>query len=103
MRVGRSLDNLADTAALKARDTLYGECFTHNSMDLNRPGASLRWRWLIEDEWKLIAPSPRNEPNASVELYHLTADPMEEKNLAATERDRVTRLMAKLDRWWDGK
>lgn len=95
--------NLLDPAAVQARNAIFGECFTHNSMDLNRPAASLRWRWMIEGDWKLIVPSSRNEPTATVELYRIIADPLEEKNLAATERERVTRLTAKLDAWWDGK
>ena len=35
--------NLLDTQAVKSRNTIYGECFTHNSMDLHKPAASLRW------------------------------------------------------------
>ena len=95
--------NLFDAAAVRERDTLFGECFTHNSMDLHHPAASLRWRWMIEGEWKLIVPAPRNEPEAVVELYHLSTDPREEKNLALHERERVARLVARLDAWWPGR
>ncbi len=95
--------NLLDAKAVAGRDTISGECFTHNSMDLQRPAASLRYRWMIEGEWKLVVPSLRNEPNAAVELFHVTADPDENKNLAATEPDRVKRLTRKLDSWWNGQ
>ena len=95
--------DLFDSAAVNGRDTIYGECFTHNSMDLNRPAASLRYRWLIEGDWKLIVPATRNEPTATVELYQLDADPTEMKNLAAGEKERVYRLQTKLDAWWNGK
>ncbi|MEX2111585.1 MAG: sulfatase [Pirellulales bacterium] len=93
--------NLLDDAALADRCTIYGECFTHDAVDLNRPAANLRWRWLIDGDDKLIVPDPTNEPREVVELYQLTADPHEEKNLAAEEPQRVEALRAKLDAWWN--
>jgi arylsulfatase A-like enzyme len=95
--------NLLDARAVNARDAIFGECFTHNAQDLARPAASLRWRWMVEGDWKLIVPAPQNEPDAPVELYNVTTDPNEERNLAASESARVRRLRAKLDAWWDGK
>jgi arylsulfatase A-like enzyme len=95
--------NLLDEKAVKARNTIYGECFTHNSMDLHKPAASLRWRWMIEGDWKLIVPAPWNEPKEVVELYHLAKDKFEEKNLADAEKAKVAALMKKLDAWWPGK
>ena len=95
--------DLLDDAALAKRDTLFGEIFTHNAVDLQNPASSLRWRWMIEGDWKLIVPAARNEPKAVVELYNLALDSSEEKNLAATEKERVERLLKKLDGWWPGK
>lgn len=95
--------NLLDEKAVKSRNTIYGECFTHNSMDLNKPAASLRWRWVIEGDWKLIVPDAKNEPNEVVELYNLAADKFEEKNLAAADQARVAALQKKLDAWWPAK
>ena len=92
--------DLLDDAALAKRDTIYGECFTHNSMNLDVPGASLRWRWLIEGNHKLILPHAANQPQDVPELYDLKADPTEEKNLASSEADTVKRLTTKLDAWW---
>ncbi len=100
---GMSGLNLLDAAAVAKRTAIFGECFTHNSMNLNRPADSLRYRWVIEGEWKLIVPALRNEPNAVVELYQLSVDPREEKNLAKAEPARVARLTAQLDAWWSGK
>jgi arylsulfatase A-like enzyme len=95
--------DLLDEQALQRRPRIHGECFTHNAVDLNVPASNLRWRWLIEGDWKLIVPAPQNEPTAVVELYHLGKDPFEEKNLAEVEKARVTALQQKLDAWWPGK
>jgi len=95
--------DLLDSNAVKARKAIYGEVFTHNSADLANPAASLRWRWMIEGDWKVIIPAPQNEPTAKVELYDLKKDPNEETNLADKDTKRVTALTKKLDSWWPGK
>lgn len=95
--------NLLDEKAVRARKAIYGECFTHNSVDLNRPAASLRWRWMIEGDWKLIVPALQNEPDAKVELYNLAKDPTEETNLATAEQGRVKQMTGRLDQWWTGR
>ena len=95
--------DLLDSKAVKARKAIYGEIFTHNSADLAKPAASLRWRWMIEGDWKLIIPAAQNEPTAKVELYNLKKDPNEETDLAAKDDKRVTALTKKLDAWWPGK
>ncbi len=92
--------DLLDDAALEKRDSIYGECFTHNSMDLNKPAASLKWRWMIDGEMKLIVPHKANQPDDVIELYDLKADPTEERNLAADHGEKVKALTAKLDTWW---
>ena len=92
--------DLLDDAALAKRNALFGECFTHNSMDLNKPAASLKWRWMIEGDMKLIVPHKANQPDDVVELYNLKADPTEEKNLATESAEKVEALSAKLNSWW---
>ncbi len=93
--------NLLDERAVADRKAIYGECFTHNANDLNDPAANLRWRWMIEGNWKLIVPDAQNEPDASVELYDLAADPHEIKNLSDTDPQRVAQLRSMLDTWWN--
>ena len=92
--------NLLDGTAISARKTIYGECFTHNFVDLNVPASSLKWRWMVDGYTKLIVPNKANQPDDSVELYDLKADPSEEKNLAADQAAKVTEMTAKLDAWW---
>ncbi|MFO0821287.1 MAG: sulfatase [Pirellulales bacterium] len=92
--------NLFDSQAVAKRKVVFGECFTHNAVDIERPASSLRWRWLATESWKLIVPDPANEPNSTVELYRIDTDPHEQNNLAENERDQVSELRKQLDAWW---
>jgi uncharacterized sulfatase len=92
--------NLLDKQAVGDRKSIFGACFTHESRDLNNPTASLRWRWMIDGNWKLIVPDSTNEPNASIELFNLAEDPHEEQNLADRHGDRVDAMRLQLDDWW---
>jgi uncharacterized sulfatase len=95
--------SLLDDRAVSARRAVFGECFTHNAVDLETPAANLRWRWVVAGGWKLIAPAPQNEPSATVELYNLDSDPKEEDNRAESETTRVAQLRELLDKWWPGR
>ena len=95
--------NLLDPAARKARRTIYGECFTHNAVDIEKPDSSLRWRWIIEDNWKLIVPDPINQPADQPELFDILMDPHGARNRAAEQSAEVTMLRGKLDAWWRGR
>ena len=99
---GLSGINLLDQAAVQKRKAIFGECFTHDSQDLENPAASLRWRWMIRGELKLILPASQNEPNGAIELFDLKADPQETRNLAANHADHVGLLRQELDAWWSG-
>jgi len=94
--------DLADELALRARTALYGECHTHDFVDLHAAAPNLRWRWILQDGWKLILPAPQNEKGGA-ELYFVNDDPREEKNLADTEIARVANLRFQLDAWWPGR
>jgi uncharacterized sulfatase len=98
---GMSGIDLLDEPAAEKRRTLFGECCTHNAVDLNRPASSLRWRWVISGNWKLMTPDPKNEPDARAQLFNVGEDPTEQTDLAAGEPRRVAELTKQLDAWWD--
>jgi arylsulfatase A-like enzyme len=93
--------NLLDEKAVASRKAIFGECFTHNSNDLDRPEKSLRWRWMIEGNEKLIVPNGTVEAKAEMELYQLDSDPTEVSNLAGLRSENVLELKKKLDSWWN--
>jgi uncharacterized sulfatase len=92
--------NLLDDTALQARKTVFGECFTHNAVDLNDPAQNLRYRWIMEGRWKLIVPAGQAETK-KLELYDVVADPHERNELAAQNGEIVAALSRKLDDWWN--
>ncbi|CAN5904896.1 sulfatase [soil metagenome] len=92
--------NLLDEAAVEARDAIFGDIYTHNAVDIHDPASSLRYRWVIEGDWKLILPDPRNEPDAEVELYKIIEDPLETRNLAPDHPEQVERLEQRINDWW---
>lgn len=92
--------NLLDAKAVAARRAIFGEIFTHNAVDVRRPASSLRFRWGIEGPWKLIVPNKANEPRARVELYDLSADPHETRDLADRHPERTATMTRAIDAWW---
>jgi uncharacterized sulfatase len=92
--------NLLDPAAVRARPHIIGDCYVHSAVDLDHPAKSLRWRWILAGDWKLVLPDATNEPEWPVQLFHVGADPFETTNLAQTRPERVNELRAKLDAWW---
>jgi uncharacterized sulfatase len=92
--------DLCDAAAIARRPAIFGECFLHDAVDVDNPAAGLTYRWVIANGWKLIVPDQRNVRDGVVELFHLTVDPGEEKNLAPTEPARAKALRSMLDAWW---
>ncbi|NQU23511.1 MAG: sulfatase [Candidatus Nealsonbacteria bacterium] len=89
--------DLLDGESAQRREAIFGEIFTHNAVDIERPVSSLEYRWCIEGRWKLIVPHKSGVP---LELYDLTADPHEKNNLAADRGDDVKRLQVRVDAWW---
>ena len=92
--------NLLDRRAVDRRPAVFGACFTHDGVDLERPASGLRWRWVVSDNWKLIVPANPSDALEGMELYHLGADPWERQNRRASEPRVTRRLLRSLDRWW---
>ncbi len=97
---GMSGIDLRNADAVARREAVFGEIFEHNAVDIDRPAANLKWRWVVSGNWKLIVPNPARLPMAEVELYDLSSDPSEEKNLAVAQPKRVEELRKQLDSWW---
>ncbi len=95
--------NLLDESQLLQRPPVFGACFTHDGVDLSRPASGLRWRWVVDDEWKLILPAAQNEPGGQPELFRIASDPFEQQNLLQVEPGQFNRLTALADRWWDAR
>jgi arylsulfatase A-like enzyme len=82
------------------RQAIFGECFTHDAVELEKPEKSLRFRWTVAGEWRLLVPHSAQEPKAKAELYHITADPYEKQNLIEKEPRKAEELQGLLDAWW---
>ena len=97
--------NLLDSAAVQAREIIFGAVYTHSAADLARPEASVKARWAVEGNWKLIVPGLAyvQDSRRKLELYDLEADPHETHNLAAQQPGVGKRLRAVLNEWWSAK
>lgn len=100
------LPNLKKQSAI-SRDTIFGESFAHDIADIEKPEASLLYRWVIEGDYKLLLtydgrmgrmkyPAKDSEPK----LYNLIEDPHEKVNLASKQKDKVASLAKKIDNWY---
>ncbi len=93
--------DLRDRRAVRGRPAVFGECYTHDAVDLDAPASGLRWRWVVAGDWKLIEPAPWNETAGAPELFHVSADPFEMDNRAGTEVRRLRRLERQLHEHWE--
>jgi arylsulfatase A-like enzyme len=91
------------------RDAIFGETFAHDVADIDKPEASLIYRWTIAGRWKLLltydgvlgryaSSHPRTEKRP--QLFDLLADPHEEHNLASQHPEIVARLAGRIADWW---
>ena len=78
------------------RDAVYGDIYAHDVADIDKPAASLLYRWCISGDWKTIVPHGEGK----AELYNLADDPWEKKDLASDNGKKVKELRSKLDAWW---
>jgi uncharacterized sulfatase len=94
--------DLRDTEGLAKRGQVFGAAYDHDVFDVDKPNQSMKTRYIVRGDWKLLVPNTKVLPNAKVELYNLKADPRELADLASKQPDKVNVLHAKLDAWWPG-
>lgn len=89
------------------RNVLLGESFAHDIADIHRPEASLLYRWVIEDEMKLLLTYDGTQGGMKYrpqdfrpQLYDLGKDPNETNNLASSNPEAVQRLAKRIENWW---
>ncbi len=97
---GINLIDVASASGKTDRTTIFGEIFDHDVADIEVPAKSLQFRWCISGKWKAIIPAAGSH---RAELFDLSADPHETKNLASAHPDELTRLVKLTDKWWLGK
>jgi uncharacterized sulfatase len=92
--------NLLEVCTGKApqRQSVFGAIFTHDAVDIDRPESSLLYRWCVSGNYKLILPVAAAEP---VELYDVSADFEERKNLADKLPVQVETLSREIRSWWN--
>lgn len=106
---GLDLLPLARDGKPLGRRAIFGETFDHDVLDLDKPEATLIYRWVLEDRWKLLltydgvlgryaSTHPREEKRP--QLYDVVADPHEQTNLATRHPEIVDRLADKIAEWW---
>jgi len=61
--------------------------------------ASLRHRWIVQGNWKLILPHAPNLLDARIQLYDIASDPAETKNYSYERPDTVRQLHNLLQEW----
>lgn len=94
------------------REAIVGESFAHDIADLDKPEASLLYRWCIKGNWKLLLTydgevnrakhvHPRTEKRP--QLFDLKADPTEQKNLASENPEMVAELVKRIQDWYPVK
>lgn len=93
---GSSLLPWARGADPAGRGSVYGEIYLHTAQTLADIPVNLTHRWMRQGDWKLILPAGEASQG---ELYDLSADPEEQKNLAGQMPARLNEMKAALREW----
>ena len=92
--------NLINFSEVENRNAIYGASYKHDIMQHDVPLKSLKRRFVIENNWKLLSPNPLLLTEAKPELFNLEKDPHEKENLAEKHPRKVQALTKLLDAWW---
>ncbi|MGC6565772.1 MAG: sulfatase-like hydrolase/transferase [Akkermansiaceae bacterium] len=87
--------DLRDGEALNKRDMIFGFDGAHDIADWKKTTTNLETRYVVKGDWKLL--DNVGKPN---ELYNVSIDPWEKKNLLKEKPEKVKELSADLDAWW---
>ncbi len=106
---GRSLWASATGKNPLAAKPAFGEIYPGDASSLGNPSCDVAYRWMRDGRFKLIVPhalsgqKPWGRYIDNVALFDLVADPNEKHNLARDDKHTktVSRLMARLDQWWN--
>lgn len=89
------------------RKVIYGESFAHDVADMRNPQASLLYRWVIQDDMKLLLTYDGRTgkmkfppEDGAPQLFNLIDDPHEKNNLAGSMKGKVNAMRKLLDRWY---
>lgn len=89
---------------------LFGEIYPGDATSLGHPEKDIAYRWIKQDDWKLIVPHLRGGKAwgnylDQKALYNLTEDPHEKNNLYTSQefQVRAQQLETRLNQWWNGK
>ena len=104
---GLDLTEFLQTGTPLNRDTIFGDGYGHDIPDVDDAVKGRLYRWCIEGKWKLLLSDPGDpgtRPDVKYDtdqpqLFDLSVDPAETKNLAAEHPEIAKRLKAKIDRW----
>ena len=93
--------DLLDLEQVEKRKFIHGAGYLHNAIDVDVPASSLKYRWIIKGDYKLIDPYERNFPEMQMELYHIGNDIHEETNLIhrTDKQSIVAELSTVLNAW----
>jgi arylsulfatase A-like enzyme len=91
------------------RDHIFGETFAHDIADISDYEASLLYRWVIKDNWKLLltydgkvdkGKPTYEEKEQRPQLFDLSKDPAEKNNLAKDHSEKLAELAKMIHDWY---
>jgi arylsulfatase A-like enzyme len=106
--------NILDHEKLKARKTLFVECYNHDILNTEKPTETVLYKIALDNKWKLMLPNPnmihRSYTSAQeqyygyyshqAQLFDLENDPEEQINLAEKHPEIVTKMSRQINEWW---